>query len=227
MKPIASGVVAILLLFSLPGAARADENVKAVAGLKTWINSWKQEAPGVESTKSTTSTLVGWAAEAEFSNQVFVGTSYVVTAVDYLFDRPAGDLEAERNDLDVAIGYRFKSKVDIFTGYRSTRILEEVTKAKETLSGLLLGIRGFVPLNNALSLFGEVTYLPVMSKATYAAIDEKEPALEWYAGAGARYVVTRKIVVALGYKYETAKGKHTQIKDTFSGATFDAMYSFD
>jgi hypothetical protein len=227
MKRIASGVFAILLLLSMHGAARAEENAKAVAGLKTWINSWKKETPGAESMKSTTSTLVGWTAEAELSNRVLAGASYLVTAVDYLFDQPAGNLEAERNDLDVMIGYRFTYNVDVFTGYRSTRILEEVTKAKETLSGPLFGIRGSVPLNNTLSLFGELTYLPLINKATYAAIDKKEPAVEWFVGGGVRYVFTRKIVVALGYKYETVKGKHTQVTDTFSGATFDAMYSFD
>ena len=52
-------------------------------------------------------------------------------------------------------------------------------------------------------------------------------AAEWIAGGGVRYAFTKKITVALGYKYDTFKSNRTKIKDTFSGVTFDAVYSFD
>jgi len=227
MKRIASGVVALVLLLSMHGAARAEETAKATAGLKTWVNSWKKEQPGAESLKTNTSALVGWVAEAEFSNRVFVGASYLVGAFDYIFDLPAGTLEVERNDLDVVLGYRFKYNVDVYTGYRSTRIEEEVTKVKVNLSGPLLGLRGSVPLNNTLSFFGELTLLPFINKATFGVTEERETALGWFGGAGVRYACTRQIAVALGYKYETTKGKHTQVTDTFAGATFDAVYAFE
>ena len=227
MKRIASGVVVIVFLLSMHGAARAEETVKATAGLKTWVNSWKKEQPGAESMKTNTSALVGWTAEAEFSNRVFVGISYMVGAFDYIFDRPAGTLEVERNDIDVVLGYRFKHNVDVYTGYRSTRIEEEVTKVKVNLSGPLLGLRGSVPLNNTLSIFGELILLPFINKATYGVTEERETALGWFGGAGVRYAFTRQIAVALGYRYETTKGKHTRVTDTFAGATFDAVYAFE
>ena len=227
MKRIASGVVALVLLLSMHGAARAEETAKATAGLKTWVNSWKKEQPGAESMKTSTSALVGWVAEAEFTNRVFIGASYLMAAFEYRFDQPAGTLEVERNDVDVVIGYKFKYNVDVYTGYRSTRIEEEVTKVKVNLSGPLLAIRGSVPLNNTLSLFGELTLLPFINKAIYGVTEERETALGWFGGAGVRYACTRQITVALGYKYETTKGKHTRVTDTFAGATFDAVYAFE
>lgn len=226
MNHISRGFVVILLLLSMTGTARAEEGTKTAAGLTMSINRWKSERPGSESRTSTISALVGWAAEAEFSNDVFVEASYLVSVSDYTFDQAGVTTELERNDVDMVAGYQFNHNVGVFAGYRSSQFRELATKDKETVHGPLVGVRGAAPVNNALSLFGRLTYLPRSTKATFAATDEKETALGWFARAGVKYVFTSQITGALGYQYETTKGKDTRVTDTFAGATLDVMYSF-
>jgi opacity protein-like surface antigen len=226
MNLIARAFVAILLLLSMSGTAHSEEGTKTAAGLKIWMNRWKSEQPGSEGRTSGIGALVGWAAEAEFPNNVFVEASYLVSVSDYSFDHADVTTEVERSDVDMAIGYLFNRNVGVFAGYRSSQFWEKITKNKVTVHGPLIGVRGSVPLNNALSLFGELTFLPWSTKATFAATNEKDTALGWFSRAGVKYVLTREIAGALGYQYETTKGKDTNIKDTFDGATLDLMYSF-
>jgi hypothetical protein len=226
MDHFARGFVAILLLLSLGGTASAEEGTKTAAGFKIWMNRWKSEGPDSASRTSGVGALVGWAAEAEFSNNVFVEASYLVSVSDYSFDNADVTTEVERSDVDMVVGYLFNHNVGVFAGYRSSQFWEKITKNKETVYGPLVGVRGSVPLNNALSLFGELTFLPWSEKATFAATNEKETARGWFSRAGVKYVFTREIAGALGYQYETTKGKDTNIKDTFAGLTLDRMYSF-
>jgi hypothetical protein len=87
MNHIARGFVAILLLLSMSGTARAEEGARTAAGLKIWMNRWKSEKPDSGSSTSSIGALVGWAAEAEFSNGVFLEASYLVSSSDYKFDQ--------------------------------------------------------------------------------------------------------------------------------------------
>jgi len=226
MNLIARGFVAILLLLSMGGTAHCEEGTKTAAGFKIWMNRWKSERPGSEDRISGIGALVGWAAEAQFSNGVFLEASYLVSVSDYTFDRGGVATDVERSDVDVAAGYQFNHNVGVFAGYRSSQFREKITKNKETLHGPLIGLRGSVPLNDVLSLFGELTYLPRSTKAAFAATNEEEKDQGWFIKAGIRHVFTRKISGALGYQYETTKGKDTNVKDTFAGATLDVMYSF-
>jgi len=226
MKHIASGVVALLLLLSASGPARAQDAVEASAGLKTWINSWKSEQPGSESMKSSTIALVGWAAEAEFSSGVFAEASYLMSASDYPFDQNAGTTEVKHQGFILAIGYRFKHRVDVFTGFQNLQFWERLAKSKTTLSGPLLGVRGTAPLNDAYSLFVKLTYLPLSNKKTVAEVGEKETARGRSAEAGVRYAFTKRTSGALSYRYETIEGTKTSVEDTFAGPTIDVMFYF-
>lgn len=226
MKRSASGFVAILLFLSMSGAARAEEGAKYSAGLKTWINSWKSEKPGSEGMKSNSIALVGWEVEVEFSNRVYGEVSYLVSASDYKFNQAVVATQLERNDLDVAIGYPFNNTVGFFAGYRSSQFREKTTKDKETVSGPLAGFRGTARLNEALLLIGKLTYLPMNNKQTFSVTEEKETAPGWIAEAGVKYNFTSRTTGALGYKYETTKGKNTKVKDAFAGPTLEVMYSF-
>jgi len=166
MKRILRLSVVLMLLVEMSGAASAEENVKAVAGLKTWINSWKSDKAGSGEMRSNTTALVGWSAEAEFSNRLFAEVSYLLSAVDYKFDLPGGVSEVERNDFDLVVGYRSARYAGVFTGYRSSQFLQKQgnSKSKVTLHGPLIGICQTAPLNSTFSLFGKVTYLPQITK---------------------------------------------------------------
>jgi opacity protein-like surface antigen len=226
MKHIASGVVALLFLLSASGPARAEEEVKAVAGFKTWINSWKSEQQGSESMKSSYNALVGWAAEAEFTSGVFVEASYLMSVSDYKFDQNAVATDVKYGDLILAIGYRFHHRFDFFAGYRSSQFWERLPKSKTVLSGPLLGVQGTAPLKDAFSLFVNLTYFPLSNKKTVGEINEKETVRGQSAEAGVRYAFTKGASGALGYRYETTEGEKTRIEDTFAGPTIDVMFYF-
>jgi hypothetical protein len=212
------------------GTAYAEEEVRTVssfAGFRTWINSSEHKQEGADSIRSSSTALVGWAAETKFTNYIFAGASYLLSAIDYKFGKPTGDLEVERNDLDLAIGYQ-SDNVGLFTGYRSSQFMQQEGDAwsKTTIHGPLVGIRGTAPLNNTLSLFGKATYLPWSTKTTHGATYGKESARGWFAEAGASYIFDKYFAGSLGYKYESTTGENTKVTDIFSGVTVDVMYSF-
>lgn len=227
MKRIVHGVVALLLLLSMSGTARAeDEGTRVFAGLKTWINNWRSETPGSESVRSNTVALVGWEFEADFPDRIFLEASFLMSVMDYEFDHTVINAELERTDVDVALGYQFNKYVGVFTGYRGTRFKDNLTERRETATGMLFGIRGAVPLSNALSLVGRLTDLPWVDKATFSDPELRERAHGWIGEIGVTYAFTRRTTGALGYKLETTTGKNTRVKDTFAGSTFGVTYMF-
>jgi opacity protein-like surface antigen len=230
MKRIACGVVAFLLLLSANGSARAEEETTSVAefaaGFKTWINNWKSEQPGSEIMRSSYNALIGWEAEAAFTNGVIAGVSYLMSVSDYTFDHNAATPDVRHEDFILAIGYRFYHRVDVFTGYRGSQFWQRETQTKTNIYGPLLGIGGAAPLNKSLSLFSKLTYFPLSNKKTTGETGEKETAKGWSAEAGVMHVFSKRISGALGYRYEAMKGKKTRVKDTFAGPTINVMYNF-
>ncbi len=220
MKRIVSGVAVVVMLLVMGGVVRAEEGAESTeisAGVKTWINSWKNKAP--DASRTANSILIGPAIEAEFSNHIFVEASYMTSVSDYKLSETE---KLNRNDFDLAAGYMFNHNVGAFAGYRNSAFKEKETGAKETLSGPLVGVRGSVPLNEAFSLFGKATYLNTTMKTD----TDSEASPGWIAEAGVKYAFCKCFSASLGYKYETTKGKDSHIDDTFSGATLDVMYTF-
>jgi len=230
MKRIVSGVAVVLMLVCMSGAARAEEHkaegTEIVAGVKTWMNTWKREEPGKEGKTSNSIVLAGPAIEAEFHNHVFAEASYMMSMSDYKVEDAGTTAEISRNDLDLAVGYQINHNVGAFLGYRNSAFKEKETGAKETLSGPLLGVRGSVPVNEALSVFGKATYLVTKLKVEDAVSSTTENAPGWIAEVGVKYEFIKHLSGALGYKYETTKTKDTSITDTFTGFTLDVMYTF-
>lgn len=230
MKRIIGGVAVVLLLLSLSGAARAEEHetegTEIVAGVKTWTNTWKRDIPGTEGFKSNTVMLIGPAIEAEFANHVFIEASYLMSASRYKSDDTTVTEEFSRNDLDLAVGYQFNHNVGAFLGYRISAFKEKETGNKETSSGMLLGVRGSVPVMEALSVVGKVTYLDTKMKVEDAAGSTSEKAPGYVAAIGVKYEFVKHLAGTLGYQYETTKTKDTSVKDTFTGFTLDVMYTF-
>ena len=237
MKRFLSVVVAAAVLGCMGSVARAEEEGAAegsrpeiVVGLKTWMNKMKREAAG-ESITSNNILLVGPAVEVECSKtHMFAEASYMVSASDYKvsvteFDPALGsdvvvDKKISRRDIDLAVGYQFNHNVGAFVGYRDSELKEE--GMKETSSGALIGVRGSVPVNEELSVFGKASYLFTRTKSDLGT----EDAPGWIAQLGVKYAFTKQIAAALGYQLETTKTKDTDVKDTFSGATLDVAYTF-
>jgi len=229
MKRIVSGVVAVLLILTVSGAVQAEEGAggtEVTVGVKAWYNNWKREAASVGSETSSYTMLIGPTIEAEFPNHVFVEGSYMMAASDYKFSE--GDnttRKFDRTDLDLAVGYMFTHHVGLFAGYRDSRFKEKETSVKESVTGPLAGIRASAPLDEALSLYGKLTYLFTTLKSSEEGMgSEKAPG--WVAEVGARYAFTKQLAGSLGYKFEKTETKESEIKDTFTGLTLDVMYTF-
>lgn len=228
MNRIISGIMVALLLVVMSSAARAEEEkvegTEVKAGIKTWMNSWKREAPGVESKTSNNVLLIGPSIEAEFHNRFYAEASYLLSAYNYKFNEAVVTTEFDRKDLDLTIGKWINHYVGFVTGYRNSSFKEKETGAKDFSYGLFYGLRGSVPLNESISLYGTLTYLSTRYKAEGKAREESPG---WIAGAGIKYVYNKKITGELGYKYETTKGKDSRIKDTFNGVTLGVMFAFE
>ena len=144
----------------------------------------------------------------------------------YIFDQTTPASERERTDFDVAIGKQFHRNMAYFFGFRSTQIRERGTNFKETVAGPFVGVRGTLPLNNTVSLFGKLIYLPLSERAVYTTTKSSEWAMGWFAAAGIKYDFTKKLSGSLGYQYESTEGENTDTRDIFAGSTFDVMYVF-
>ncbi len=226
MKRIVSAVAAALLFLTMSAGVWAEEGksegVEVTAGVKAWMNQWKSKDSAGTTRTSNNIILIGPAVEVEFPINVFVEASYLTSLSDYTVSEAGTDIKFSRNDIDLAVGYLFNHNVGAFVGYRSSEIKEKDLGTKDTLSGSLIGVRGSVSVAEALSIYGKATYQFTTLKTDVGS----EQAPGWIAEAGIKYAFTKEFAGALGYKYETTKGKDSQVEDTFSGATLDVTYTF-
>jgi hypothetical protein len=224
-KQVLYGIV-VLLLLNTGGVARAAEEkggVEVTAALKSWVNDWKREIPGTGSKTSDNIVLIGPAVEVEFHNGPVIEASYLMSASDYKFTEAGVTSSVDRQDLDLAIGKWLNHYVGFFLGYRNSSFKDKETKAKDYSYGLFYNLRGSVPLIGKSSLYANLTWLSTRFKAEG---QPREEAPGWIAEIGGRTPFTEQLSMNLGYKWETTKGKNTQVKDTFTGMTLDLVYTF-
>jgi opacity protein-like surface antigen len=228
MKRIISGVVVALLVLTMSGVARAEEGVEVEAGMKLWMNKWKNADPARSTLTSDDMILVGPVVEAKLPNHVFVEASTMIAISDTKVndDSTSQTYKLSRSDMDMAAGYMFLHNVGAFVGYRSSTIKDKDRAYDATSYGPVLGIRGSVPVHEAVELFGKVTYLLTKLKEESPTGTATQNAPGWIAEAGVKYEFSKKISGSFGYQYETTKTKDTSVKDTFTGFTLGAMYAF-
>jgi len=207
----------------------AEEGTEVEVGVKVWWNKWKRSG-GIENFTSDSTYLLGPVAEVKFHNNMFIEAGYLVSMADYkatvLEGAELRELKVDRHDLDVAAGYMFTHEIGAFVGYRSSA-MKDVSGIEETAYGPLVGIRGAVPVNEALSFYGRFTYLFNRLKNDMLVLVTHESMNGWIAEAGAKYDFTKHISATLGYQYETTKAKDQGFTDKFSGVTLGAMYAFE
>ena len=216
----------ILLLLNFGGTAAAEErkgDVEVTAALKSWVNTWKREAPGTGNTRSDSSVLIGPAVEVEFPNGPVIEASYLTSLSGYEFTEAGVISEVDRQDLDLAIGKRLNRHVGFFMGYRNSSFKEKETGVKEHSYGLFYSLRGTVPAIGKSSVYANLTWLNTRFKAENLA---REDAPGWTVEIGGKTPFTEQLSMNLGYKWETTKGRDTQVKAAFTGMTLDLVYAF-
>ena len=230
MRKLVLVLAALMVLCS--GVAFASEGAEVEAGVKMWHNKWKNEDPGSGSLTFDAALLVGPAVEVKLPSNLFIEASYLFSVTDYEKEEGPAKLSAERDDLDVAVGYQFIPEAGVFVGYKSSSIDWTYTEPGVTdtgsmdLSGMVLGVRGSYSVNEMFGVYASAAYLMTKMENKDSASTSKEDAPGSVFELGVKAKFGEELSGTLGYKVESTKEDKTNIKDTFSGITLGVMYAF-
>lgn len=226
MKRILIGVLTTTMLFiASSGAAVAQEGAGVEVGLKMWINDWTHDDPVFGSTTSDTTVLLGPAIKAKFGEHVFGEASFLFSTADYNF--PDTGQHFDRQDVDLAIGFMIIPEFGVLAGYKDTSLREKLSGTKDTVFGPVIGVVGDFPMDPYFSFYGRLDYLFTRFKEEGGGLPTfEEDSPGWIFEFGLKFAFTREFTGSLGYKYETNEGNDTAIRDTFSGLTLGAMFTF-
>ncbi len=223
MKRIIVGVLTAFVLTAATGVVRAEQATEVEAGVKLWYNKWESKGPG-ETVTSDYIMLIGPAIGVKFPSGVFLDGTFLFSTSDYKFS--AVGEKWSREDLEAAIGYMIVDEFGLLAGYKNVWLKEHETGDKETLYGPMIGAVLRAPVNDAFSFYGNLDYLFTRFKLESAFDTFTEDSPGWIVEIGVRYAFTRQFAGNLAYRYETTKGKDTDVRDTFTGLTLGALYVF-
>jgi predicted porin len=230
MKRCIVFLAALMLLSS--SFAFAKDDVKVEAGIKIWNNSWESKDPDPVAggtTKFDASILIGPAISVTLPSNVFFEASYLMSATDYKNTEGPAQIEVERNDLDIAVGYQFIPEIGIYVGYRKSSLDWKFNdgagfsdSGSIDLSGPVIGLRGNYSFNDVFGVYASVAYL--MTEYDEQGFTEDDPGTQFELGVKAKF--SKEFSGTLGYKVESFEGDKSKVKDTFSGLTLGVMYAF-
>jgi hypothetical protein len=244
MKKLSMVVIAALMMM-FTSTAFADDT-KVTVGVKAWQNKWeeKYESGGNSTTYDFGSSLmVGPTLNVRFSNNWFVGASYLVTTKDYETNNFAFDgdkLTVSRKDLDLFAGYMFIPQFGMFFGYKSISNdakytytpagLNNTNLGDWDLTGPGIGILGNIPLNDTIALYGNLAFMFMKSKFTYPdGSSDKTDLTGASLEAGVAFAFGESFSANVGYKAQSFSGDDDYggtSTDTYSGLTFALNYRF-
>ncbi len=233
MKRIIGIVVVLLVVCSGVSFANEKDGVEVEVGVKGWYNKLELKDPEAKS-KFDSTVLLGPAVEVKLPNHIFFEASYLMSLADYEFSVPFAKTEADRKDLEVAAGYQIIPQLAAYIGYKSAKsdftvsnILGERENFSSKLYGLLVGIRGNVPINETVSVYAHVAYLRTKTEFTDIAGSETEKAPGYDAELGLKLEFAKHFSGNLGYRMESTEGTVNKERETFSGITFGGNYAFE
>ncbi|MHB8843679.1 MAG: hypothetical protein ACYC7L_02935 [Nitrospirota bacterium] len=224
-RPLCTIMLALLLFAGAPPVL-AGEDAPFQAGIRMWLNNWRQDRPDAAGTSSDTTMLIGPAIEARLGQQGFLEASYLFSTADYRFSDALMTANVSRQDLDVAIGYRVIPEFGLFAGYRYAIFDEELTGIKDTLAGPVMGAGLRLPMDPWLTFYGKLFYLFTRFEQNDAGVLFREDSPGWGFEAGLKYEFTRTFLGSIGYRHEANKGKKSDVADAFGGVTVSAMVLF-
>jgi hypothetical protein len=240
-----------------------NDNFSVTTGFKIWraTNSFKTvDGDDVE----TTSNMYGPSVNLTMFDKWYTGLSfYWGNGFDYIVEKTYEntgqdyevDVDGEKTDLDIWVGYRFHPRASVFLGYKSSRFkqdgkteLNDITSefsAEINYYGPVVGVNGNYPIKDSgFILFGTFGYAfldgesKVELKASNTITGESEKAsgdeTDKYRGPaiefGVSYVFKNipQLSLSGGYKYQSYENVDNSDVDpwTFAGLTFGANYRF-
>jgi hypothetical protein len=232
-----------------------NDNFSVTAGFKIWraTNSFKDVGKNID----TTSNMYGPSVNLTIFDKWYTGLSfYWGSGFDYTIESTLDtgqdyeiNVDGEKADLDLWVGYRFHPRVSVFIGYKSSQFKRDVDvlslsfKNDLTFTGPVVGVNGNYPLmNSGFVLFGTLGYafLDVEKESEIPVSDEnggieiqnhkdtfeaRGPAIE--CGVSYMFKKIPQLSLSGGYKYQ----RYENIDDSndymeFAGLTFGANYRF-
>jgi predicted porin len=225
MKRILIVISAVLLVIAMSGAVCAAERTGFEAGIKMWFNDWTHDEPGFGSVTSDTALLIGPAIKVDLGS-AFVEASYLAAGSNYRFSDPAVVGNTERQDLDLAAGYRIVPEFSLLAGYKNSHFNNNAASTESTVYGPFIGARADLPIDPYLAFYIGTNYLFTKFKQQGSAGDFREDSPGWIFELGLKFSITREFRGSFGYKYETNTGNDSDVKDSFSGLTLSGMVVF-
>lgn len=223
--------LAALLVLSSSFAFAADD-VKVEAGIKMWNNSWESKDPDPVdggTLKFDAALLIGPAISITLPSNVFFEASYLMSVTDYEKTEGPAKIEAERDDLDLAVGYMFIPEVGIYVGYRKSSFdwkFNDGAGGSDSgsfdLSGPVIGLRGNYSFSEMFGVYASAAYL--MTEWDEPGFTEDEPGTQFELGVKAKF--SKALSGTLGYRMESFEGDKSKVEETFSGVTLGIMYAF-
>lgn len=236
-KLIAAVLAGMVCLFA-SGVVFADET-KVTVAIKGWLNTWEEKSDTSGETWDLGSALmIGPAINVRFSNNVFLGGSYMASTGDYETNDVIfiGDMiSTDRQDLDLYVGYMFNPYFGAFLGYKSIEgdmkytflpFFDNEKFGSQSVTGPGIGILGSYPLNDTLAIYGNLALMSMDWELSYA--DGTPADTDDVTGAsievGLALAFSQNFSGTIGYKSQSFSGDY--YTDTFSGFTFGAAYTF-
>ncbi len=240
MKKILSTLIVILLL-GFTTVAKAKEGPQFSLGVKTWFAIWDETIAGGFDEQSDVGLMLGPSFGAR-SGDFFVGVTWLEGSFDFedQFVAPGftAELEWERRDLDIILGYNFHPRMGGFVGYKHIDV-KQTTKVVDTTGGMApikseldfnafgpgIGVNFNLPLEGKRLFFtGSISYLALE-------LDSESSPTEDFPGvsfdiSGAYILKKMPASATVGYKFQRAETDNSTIKEEFSGLTFGFTYAF-
>lgn len=230
----------ILSMFVFMSGMAFAEDTKVSVAIKAWQNSWEETDDITGETFDLGSALmVGPAVNIKFSNNMYLGLSYMKSMSDYEATNAffTGDkMTIDRSDADFVAGYMFNPYFGAFVGYKSIKGDVNYTYAplgfnyeklgSQTIRGPGIGIQGNYPFNETVALYGSLAIMNMDWELSYT--DGSPSDTDDVAGAaleiGLAFALSNYFSANIGYKSQAFSGDN--YTDTFTGVTFGATYTF-
>jgi hypothetical protein len=224
-------------------AAKTTANTtaaKTTVSFKTWYNTWEKTvgiAPDEWSATSNAVFMAGPAVNVEFSNNVFLGGSFLFATSD--FELTQSDImikNSNRKDLDLMAGYMFTPRFGAFLGYTymtaDTTIEAPIgtldSKSDSVWNGPGVGILGNIPVNKTITLYGSLSFMSLKASSTSTAGSGSYNTDGVSVEIGALFALSPQSTINMGYKYWEFSGDIDGVffGDKISGFTAGFNYMF-
>ena len=234
------------LFFGMNNMAQAQET-SVTLGLKAWYAKYELEIDDADDSVEFDRGLMYGPALNIRPGNFFFGVSYLMggdfTYTEDLNSTTELEIDLDRTDLDLSVGYYLHPNVAVFLGYKKSEMDFEATETSVGSSsteeqeweykGPAIGVTGNFPIGEGGAfLFGTLSYVKLDTDYKFesgdASGEEVEgPSIEFGVGFSSE---TMPVSLTVGYKYQKYEADENDevlgFEETFSGLTLGVYFTF-